>query len=35
MSWTICKNSGNDRYRIAEDVEAIGLRDLAAELAAL
>jgi predicted AAA+ superfamily ATPase len=28
-------NSGNDRYRIAEDVEAIGLRDLAAELAAL
>jgi predicted AAA+ superfamily ATPase len=28
-------NSGNERYRISADVEAIGLRDLAAELAAL
>ena len=28
-------NSGNERYRISESVEAIGLKDLAAELAAL
>jgi predicted AAA+ superfamily ATPase len=28
-------NSGNDRYRIAEEVEAIGPKDLAAQLAAL
>ena len=28
-------NSGNERYRIGEEVEAIGLKDMAAELAAL
>jgi len=28
-------NSGNDRYRLSADVEAIGVRELAAELAAL
>ena len=28
-------NSGNERYRISESVETIGLKDLAAELAAL
>ncbi|SRR5258708_2077221 len=28
-------NSGNERYRISEEVEAIGLRDMAAELAGL
>jgi len=28
-------NSGDERYRISEDVESIGLRDMAAELAAL
>ena len=28
-------NSGTERYRISESVETIGLKDLAAELAAL
>jgi hypothetical protein len=28
-------NSGNERYRLSEQVEAIGLKDLATELAAL
>jgi uncharacterized protein len=28
-------NSGSERYRISEEVEAIGLKDMAAELAGL